>query len=121
MTMMTQPNIRPLVFLFLLLTVAGLAACAPSGVPDSNEAPTAAIPFLGGTPAESADLRPIPLPDLSDGPHLSYAVQWVIFAGVAVVGFVFLIRRESEYAAAGAALTDAGTPTAPPQPTGTID
>lgn len=79
------------------------------------------VTLVESRPAESADLRPIPLPDLSDGPHLSYAVQWVFFAGVAVVGFVFLIRRESEYAAAEAALTDEGTPTAPPQPTGTID
>ena len=57
--------------------------------------------------------RPIPsakaLPDLSDGPHLSYAVQWIFFAGVAIVGFVVLIRRESEYAAAEEALTAAET------------
>jgi cytochrome oxidase assembly protein ShyY1 len=76
------------------------------------------------TPAESADLTAIPLPDLSDGPHLSYAVQWIFFAAVAVVGFVVLIRRESEYAAAEAALmadpgAEAGSPAdAPPAQTG---
>ncbi|MFC6238450.1 SURF1 family cytochrome oxidase biogenesis protein [Longivirga aurantiaca] len=79
------------------------------------------VTLVESSPADSADLRPIPLPDLSDGPHLSYAVQWVFFAGVAVVGFVLLIRRESEYAAAEAALATDGTPTGPPQPTGSID
>lgn len=58
------------------------------------------VTLVTSTPAESPDLTALPLPDLSDGPHLSYAVQWIFFAGVAVVGFVVLIRRESEYAAA---------------------
>lgn len=67
------------------------------------------VTLVESTPAESAELTPIPLPDLSDGPHLSYAVQWIFFAGVAIVGFVVLIRRESEYAAAEEALTAAET------------
>jgi cytochrome oxidase assembly protein ShyY1 len=33
------------------------------------------------------------LPELSDGPHLAYAVQWIIFAGLIGYGR-FLIRRE---------------------------
>jgi cytochrome oxidase assembly protein ShyY1 len=33
------------------------------------------------------------LPELSDGPHFAYALQWVIFAGLVVYGR-FLIRRE---------------------------
>lgn len=74
------------------------------------------VTLVSSTPAESADLTPIPLPDLSDGPHLSYAVQWLFFAAVAVVGFVVLIRRESEYAAAEAALT----PDAPSPSDGTV-
>jgi cytochrome oxidase assembly protein ShyY1 len=63
------------------------------------------VTLVTSAPAESTDLTAIPLPDLSDGPHLSYAVQWLFFAAVAVIGFVVLIRRESEYAAAEAALT----------------
>jgi cytochrome oxidase assembly protein ShyY1 len=31
-------------------------------------------------------------PDLSDGPHLSYAIQWFAFALVSVVGYGALIR-----------------------------
>ena len=32
-------------------------------------------------------------PDLSDGPHFSYAVQWFIFAGVVGAGWIVLISR----------------------------
>lgn len=34
-----------------------------------------------------------PLPALSEGNHLSYAVQWFSFATIAVVGLVILVRR----------------------------
>ncbi len=35
-----------------------------------------------------------PLPDLTDeGPHLSYAIQWVAFAVVGAIGYGFLLRR----------------------------
>jgi cytochrome oxidase assembly protein ShyY1 len=37
---------------------------------------------------------PVPLPDLSEGPHLSYAIQWFCFAAVAVAGAAILVRRE---------------------------
>jgi len=55
---MTQPNIRLLVLLLLLLALAGLSACAPSGASDGSAAPTAAIPFLGSTPATTAAAPP---------------------------------------------------------------
>jgi cytochrome oxidase assembly protein ShyY1 len=32
-------------------------------------------------------------PELSEGPHLSYAIQWFAFAAIAVVGAVVLLRR----------------------------
>jgi surfeit locus 1 family protein len=37
---------------------------------------------------------PVPLPELSEGPHLSYAIQWFCFAAVAVAGAAILVRRE---------------------------
>ena len=37
--------------------------------------------------------RPVPLPAPNEGPHLSYAVQWFLFAGVAVVGLAILLRK----------------------------
>jgi surfeit locus 1 family protein len=38
-------------------------------------------------------LRLIPLPELSDGPHLSYAVQWFAFATIAVFGSAALLWK----------------------------
>ena len=55
------------------------------------------LDLLSSTP-EQVGLTPIPLPDVDEGPHLSYAVQWVFFAIVAVGGFILLIRRERDYA-----------------------
>jgi cytochrome oxidase assembly protein ShyY1 len=36
---------------------------------------------------------PAQLPELSDGPHMAYALQWVFFGGLVVYGR-FLIRRD---------------------------
>jgi surfeit locus 1 family protein len=47
-------------------------------------------------PAEPANpvLATLPLPDVgSDGPHLSYAFQWFLFAGVGVVGWPVLLAK----------------------------
>lgn len=38
---------------------------------------------------------PIPLPTLDGGPHLSYAVQWFIFATIAFVGYPLILRRKA--------------------------
>ena len=38
--------------------------------------------------------RPLPAPEVSDGPHLAYAVQWFAFGVIAVGGWVALLRRE---------------------------
>ncbi len=42
----------------------------------------------------SGDLPvPVPPPDLGEGSHLAYAVQWFIFATIAAVGFPLILRR----------------------------
>jgi surfeit locus 1 family protein len=42
----------------------------------------------------SADFpEPLPPLDVSDGPHLSYAVQWFSFSAIAIVGWIALLRR----------------------------
>jgi surfeit locus 1 family protein len=47
------------------------------------------------TPAQTGELPAPPgPPDLSEGPHLSYAVQWFLFASVAFLTYVALLRRE---------------------------
>lgn len=44
-------------------------------------------------PAEDASLQPVARPTLSEGSHLSYAIQWLIFATAVVVGWVLASRR----------------------------
>ena len=45
------------------------------------------------TPAQSGQLPvPPPPPEISQGPHLSYAFQWFSFALIGVVGYAILLR-----------------------------
>ena len=42
----------------------------------------------------SGDLPvPVPPPDLGEGSHLAYAVQWFIFATITLVGYPLILRR----------------------------
>ena len=50
----------------------------------SSPAPTTALPTL------------VPLPELDDGPHLGYAVQWIIFSICAVIGWFLLVRKSAK-------------------------
>ena len=38
----------------------------------------------------------IPLPELSNGPHLSYAIQWILFALLLPIGWYVLLKNESK-------------------------
>lgn len=51
------------------------------------------LDLLGGNRPELEPEVPASLPELSDGPHFAYSLQWIIFAGLVVYGR-FLIRRE---------------------------
>jgi cytochrome oxidase assembly protein ShyY1 len=47
------------------------------------------------TPSQPGSLPiPVPLPELSEGPHLSYAFQWFSFALVALIGCAILVLRD---------------------------
>jgi surfeit locus 1 family protein len=55
------------------------------------------LPYLvrrTNPPTLGSPLRPVPLPELTEGPHLGYAMQWFFFAAVAVVGSIVIFRRE---------------------------
>lgn len=45
-------------------------------------------------PADTGDFQQIKLPELSDGPHFWYAVQWFMFAGIGATGVVVFIRGD---------------------------
>lgn len=39
---------------------------------------------------------PLPFPDLTEGPHFSYAVQWFIFMTIALIGYPLVLRKVSK-------------------------
>ena len=52
------------------------------------------IDLIRSTPAEAAGLpEQVTPPDLSEGSHLSYAVQWFLFSGAVAVGWVLAVRH----------------------------
>jgi cytochrome oxidase assembly protein ShyY1 len=52
------------------------------------------LQLLESNPSEPQGLpEPVIRPDLSEGSHLSYAVQWMIFAAAVAVGWVLAVRR----------------------------
>ena len=52
------------------------------------------IGLLTVDPPQTGGFRPVQTPELSDGPHFWYAVQWFLFAGLAVLGIVVFIRGD---------------------------
>ncbi|MGI8615896.1 MAG: SURF1 family protein [Actinomycetota bacterium] len=72
-----------------VLDVRGIASTLGDDVfPLPLQLQDQAPPQPGSLPA------PAPLPELSEGPHLSYALQWFSFAVVAVAGAAILLRRD---------------------------
>jgi cytochrome oxidase assembly protein ShyY1 len=69
------------------------------------------IELLTTTPAATSR-QPvlIPAPELDDGPHLSYAGQWMFFSGCVVAGWILVVRRTVKQQAKKAALA-ASNPT----------
>ena len=51
------------------------------------------IDLLTGSEKSLTPHVPAQLPELSDGPHMAYALQWIFFAGLVLYGR-FLIRRD---------------------------
>ena len=45
-------------------------------------------------PEQQGGFQPIQLPDLSEGPHFWYAVQWFMFTAIGVAGIVVFIRGD---------------------------
>jgi cytochrome oxidase assembly protein ShyY1 len=52
------------------------------------------IGLLTVQPEQQGGFQPIQLPELSEGPHFWYAVQWFMFTTVAIAGIVVFIRGD---------------------------
>ena len=71
-------------------------------VSSSAIGPAVGLPVYGGwvdlkseSPASSVPLEPAGLPDLSNGPHFFYALQWWFFGILALFGFGYLAWEEA--------------------------
>ena len=51
------------------------------------------ISMVASDPNDDPILRPVPPPTLGEGSHLSYAIQWLIFAACVVIGWTLAVRR----------------------------
>jgi len=73
-----------------------IARTAVRNIQDGQPEPLPVVVQLASSdPAEDPLLAPVPPPELDDGPHLGYAVQWFLFATIAAVGYPFFLRREA--------------------------
>ena len=97
-----------------VVTVTGVARPLPAGEPlaDRGGLPDTQITqivkaqlpdpgsvdwFVQQTASEPIDaLVPVPLPEPDDLQNISYAVQWLLFAAVAIGGWYFFLRREAK-------------------------
>ncbi len=52
------------------------------------------VGLLSVDPAQTGGFVPVVLPEISDGPHFWYAVQWFMFAGIGLAGVVVFIRGD---------------------------
>ncbi len=66
-------------------------------------------------PAGVANLQPVAVPAMSNGPHLSYAIQWFAFATIALVGStIVFLRRTSPRTLPGDAVPERAGEGPPP-------
>ncbi len=76
-------------------TVVGMACLQRSGV--ESAVGETVLPVVlqrsGSVPDDAEVLVSVPLPELDEGPHRSYAVQWFIFATIGTIGYPLILRR----------------------------
>lgn len=71
------------------------------------------VELTSSTPSEPGPYpAPLSVPELGDGPHLSYAGQWFIFAAAAAVGWVLAVRKSLNARRAGPPPVDVASTTA---------
>lgn len=79
-----------------------LATIHLPSVADVTDAPTYTGAYgLLAAEEPSPEIRPAPAPrpDEDEGPHLSYALQWIAFGVLAFIGLIWAYRRERRIAA----------------------
>jgi len=73
------------------LPVGMIPAVAPEVLPIEQSAPG----YLQLVSPAQKDLTALPAPEIDEGQNISYAVQWLLFAAVAMSGWFIFLRREA--------------------------
>jgi cytochrome oxidase assembly protein ShyY1 len=94
------------------LPAGQIAAPAAALLPEVGDVPPAFVQLADSDPAQEG-LVVLPLPEIDEGRNVSYAVQWILFAAVAIGGWFFFLRREALEDAALAASRPTGDGPAP--------
>jgi cytochrome oxidase assembly protein ShyY1 len=42
----------------------------------------------------TSEIRTLPAPEVTEGTHRSYAIQWIFFEIMTVIGWIILVRNE---------------------------
>ena len=61
----------------------------------SDDVAVRLAPFVVRLEKTDDDLLPAPAPELGEGPHRSYAVQWFIFTAIGIVGYALILRKNA--------------------------
>lgn len=69
-----------------------IPAVAPEVLPILQSAPG----YLQLVSPSQPALTVVPTPEIDEGQNISYAVQWLLFAAVAMVGWFIFLRREAK-------------------------
>ena len=83
------------VALALLLSSTAIAPTLPYPVANGY------IGLLTVDPPQAGDFRTVELPEINEGPHFWYAVQWFMFTALGVAGVVVFIRGDLKARRAG--------------------
>ncbi len=78
---------------FAIPTNSSIGLISKANAQGANSTEDFYLDLLSGSESALTPVVPAALPELSDGPHMAYALQWVFFGGLVVYGR-FLIRRD---------------------------
>jgi len=77
------------------LPAGQIAAPATAALPEVDATFPGYVQLTEATPAQEG-LVALPVPAVDESRNVSYAVQWLLFAGVAIAGWFFFLRREAK-------------------------
>lgn len=73
-----------------------VAGIAPQILAEATSVDSTLPGYLQAATVDDPALQAVPAPEVDEGRNISYAIQWLIFAAVAVVGWWAFLRREAQ-------------------------